>query len=144
MRLSGAAVFSAALAALAAFAVYTALRWPAKAALFPLTMGIPLLVLALAQTVIELRDPQAPVPPPGDGRRTLVTFAWMASFIALVLLIGFPAAVPVFVFSYLMLEGREGWRVSLVGAAAAWGFFHVLFQRVLHFPFDSGFIPTGF
>jgi hypothetical protein len=43
-----------------------------------------------------------------------------------------------------MLEGREGWRVSLVGAAAAGGFFHVLFQRVLHFPFDSGFIPTGF
>jgi hypothetical protein len=35
MRISGAAFFSAALAAIAAYAVVTALRWPAKAALFP-------------------------------------------------------------------------------------------------------------
>lgn len=145
MRVSGAFVFSLALAALAAFAVYTALRWPPKAALFPLTMGIPLLVLALAQAVAELRYPQpTAAAPAGAGRRTLVTFAWMASFIALVLLVGFPVTVPAFVFFYLLLESREGWRVSLVAAAAAWGFFHVLFQRVLHFPFDSGLILTGF
>jgi hypothetical protein len=145
VRVSGAFVFSLALAALAAFAVYTALRWPPKAALFPLTMGIPLLVLALAQAVAELRYPQpAPAAAAGAGRRTLVTFAWMASFIALVLLVGFPVTVPAFVFFYLLLESRESWRLSLAAAAAAWGFFHVLFQRVLHFPFDSGLILIGF
>ena len=55
-RLSGAAVFSLGLALVAAYAVYAALRWPPKAALFPLVMGIPLLVLALAQFVVELRS----------------------------------------------------------------------------------------
>ena len=137
MRISGAALFGMALAALAAFAVYKALSWPPKAALFPLVMGIPLLVLSLAQVIVELRQP----PVVTDGwRRPLVVFAWMGVFIALVLLAGFSAAVPLFVFGYLMLESRERWWLSVILAAAAWGFFHLLFERLLHFPFDAGLI----
>lgn len=139
MRLSGAALFSLGLAVLAAYAVYTALRWPAKAALFPLTMGIPLLVLAVAQTIVELRDK----PTPGGAMRpVLAVFGWMAAFIALVLLAGFPIAVPLFVFFYLVLESHERWVLSVVLAAAAWGAFHLLFERLLHFPFDTGLIRT--
>ena len=137
MRLSGAALFSLALAVLAAFAVYKALSWPPKAALFPLVMGIPLLVLAVAQLIVELR--QAP-PAPEGWRRSLVVFAWMGVFIALVLLAGFPMAVPIFVFAYLLLESRERWGLALTLAAAAWGFFHLLFERLLHFPFEAGLI----
>ena len=141
MRLSGAAVFSLGLALVAAYAVYAALRWPPKAALFPLTMGIPLLVLAAAQTVAELRDPAA-----GEGplARVVAVFAWMSAFIALVLLAGFPIAVPLFVFFYLAVESREKLGVSLVLAAAAWGAFHLLFERLLHFPFEAGLIREWF
>lgn len=144
MRLSGAALFSFGLAAVAAYAVYYALRWPPKAALFPLTMGIPLLVLALAQTLVELRDPSASAQPAGARRSTLAVFAWMGSFIVLVLLAGFPIAVPVFVFSYLVMESREGWALSIALAAAAWGAFHLLFERLLHFPFEAGLIGSWF
>ena len=143
MRLSGAALFSVGLAVVAAYAVYAALRWPPKAALFPLTMGIPLLVLALVQTVLELRDP----PPPGSPaarRRTFVVFAWMGTFIVLVLLAGFPIAVPIFVFSYLAMESRERLGLSIALAAAAWGVFHLLFERLLHFPFETGLIRDWF
>lgn len=137
MRISGGALFSLALAALAAAAVYKALSWPPKAALFPLVMGIPLLVLALAQMVMELRQPQ----PAAEGwRRSVVVFAWMALFIALVLIAGFPTAVPLFVFAYLVLESRERWGLALALAAAAWGFFHLVFERLLHFPFEAGLI----
>lgn len=130
-------MFSLALAALAAFAVYKALSWPPKAALFPLVMGIPLLVLAVAQVIVDLRQ----APAAGDGwRRSLVVFAWMGVFIALVLLAGFPTTVPVFVFAYLLLESRERWGRALALAAAAWGLFHLLFERLLHFPFDAGLI----
>jgi tripartite tricarboxylate transporter TctB family protein len=141
MRLSGAALFSGALAAIAAYAVLTALKWPAKAALFPLTMGIPLLVLAAAQTIVELRDP-----PLVDrvGRRGLAVFAWMGGFIALVLLGGFPAAVPIFVFLYLKTESGERWWLAIALALAAWGFFHLLFERLLHFPFEPGLIQEWF
>lgn len=141
MRLSGAALFSLSLAVVAAYAVYAALRWPPKAALFPLTMGIPLLVLAVAQTIVELRDPATP----GGARRpVLAVFAWMGAFIVLVLLAGFPVAVPLFVFFYLVLESRERPVLSLVLAAAAWGGFHLLFERLLHFPFGDGLIRTWF
>jgi hypothetical protein len=143
VRLSGAALFGFCLAAAAAYAVYAALRWPPKAGLFPLTMGIPLLVLALAQTVVELRDPPA-AGPPAARRRALVVFAWMGSFIVLVVLAGFPAAVPVFAFSYLVVESRERWPLAIGLAAAAWGVFHLLFERLLHFPFEAGLIRDWF
>jgi len=74
----------------------------------------------------------------------VVVFAWMAAFIALVLLAGFPIAVPLFVFFYLVMESREKLGVSLVLAAAAWGAFHLLFERLLHFPFEAGLIREWF
>jgi tripartite tricarboxylate transporter TctB family protein len=141
VRLSGAAVFSFAFAAAGAYAVYSALAWPPKAALFPLTMGIPLLVLAAAQAVIDLRDPPEV---PALERSGLAVFAWMAVFIALVLLAGFPIAVPIFVFSYLVIESRERRSLSLVLAAAAWAFFDLVFERLLHFPFEAGLIQEWF
>jgi hypothetical protein len=144
VRLSGAALFSLGLAAVAAYAVYYALRWPPKAALFPLTMGIPLLVLAVAQTLVELRDPPAQAGPAAAGRRSLALFAWMGAFIAFVLFAGFPIAVPLFVFLYLVMQSREGWVLSIALAAAAWGAFHLLFVRLLHFPFEAGLIRDWF
>jgi hypothetical protein len=141
VRLSGAALFSLGLALVAAYAVYTASRWPLKAALFPLTMGIPLLAVAAVQTLAELREPVIGEGPLG---RVVVVFAWMAAFIALVLLAGFPIAVPLFVFFYLVVESGEKLAVSLVLAAAAWGVFHLLFERLLHFPFETGLIREWF
>ena len=143
MRLSGAALFSAGLAVVAAYAVFAALRWPHKAALFPLVMGIPLLVLALVQTLVDLRQPPAAAPAEA-GRRACGVLTWMVIFIALVLLAGFPLAVPVFVFGYLVIASREGWLLSGTLAAAAWGAFHLLFQRLLHFPFEDGLITGWF
>jgi hypothetical protein len=143
VRASGAAVFSAGLAAAAAYAVFTALRWPPKAALFPLVMGIPLLVLALAQIVIDVRHAQQPEGPPRGGLAALGILAWMAGFIALVLLIGFPLAVPLLIVAYLRIAGREPWLLSIALAAAAWGIFHLLFQKLLHFPFEAGLLIGG-
>jgi hypothetical protein len=144
MRLSGAVLFSGGLALVAGYAVYAALRWPPKAALFPLTMGIPLLVLALAQIVIDLREPPEAKEQPRAEQGSLSVFAWMAGFIVLVLLAGFPLAVPVFVFAYLAFASREGVVRSATLAAAAWGAFHLLFQRLLHFPFEAGLISDWF
>jgi hypothetical protein len=143
-RPSGAALFSLTLAALAAYAVYAALRWPPKAALFPLTMAVPLLALATVQVVLDLRGPPPAAAAPLATRRALAVLGWMGGFILLVALAGFPVAVPIFVFSYLLLQSREGWAISLGSAAAAWGAFYLLFIRLLHFPFDDGLIRSWF
>ena len=143
MRISGAVLFSAGLAAIAAYAVMTALRWPAKAALFPLVMGIPLLVLALVQTVIDCRGASVREDAPPPTRAAVSIMAWMALFIALVFLLGFPLAVPLFIFGYLVVAGRESWLLSIGLAFAAWGVFYLLFQKLLHFPFDAGWLTGG-
>ncbi|HYN11365.1 MAG TPA: tripartite tricarboxylate transporter TctB family protein [Burkholderiales bacterium] len=152
MRISGPAIFSLSLAAVAAYAVVAALAWPLKAGLFPLVMGIPLLALALVQLGLDLRDAGGPAEAAPEGsrgrsaiarRRTLATFAWMGAFIVLVLLLGFPIAVPFFVFCYLRMQSRAGWSLSIALAAAAWGFFHVVFERLLHFPFEAGLLLIG-
>lgn len=144
MRTSGAALFSLALAVVAGYAVFAALAWPFKASLFPLVLGIPLAALAIAQLVLDLRGAgqQAEPAPSAAGRRVAGVFAWMAAFIVLVLLVGFPVAVPLFVFSYLVMQSAAGWGLSIALTATAWGFFHVLFERLLHFPFETGLIQT--
>jgi hypothetical protein len=66
----------------------------------------------------------------------------MVAFVTLVFLVGFPLAVPLFVFSYLVLQSAEGlWR-SLALTAAAWGFFHGVFERVLRLPFGAGIVQN--
>jgi len=150
------AAFSLFVAALAAYAVVSAWSWPSKAGLFPLVMGTALLALALVQFVLDLRSkaeaaqgaaamelaPSAEVAPELARRRTVATFAWMAAFVVLVFLVGFSLAVPLFMFSYLMLQSSAGaWR-SLALTAAAWGFFYGLFERLLRLPFGAGMIQT--
>jgi len=153
MRCRARALFSLFLVAVAAYAVLSALRWPFKAALFPLAVGIPLIVLAVAQLILDLfgwaevaRGPgvdlefSAEVEPSAAVRRTAAIFAWIAGCILLVLLVGFPVAVPLFVFSYLSLQSPAGWWLSLTLTAVAWGFFYGIFQRLLHLPFEGGWI----
>ena len=60
----------------------------------------------------------------------------------MVLMVGFAYSVPLFAFGYLMFQSRSGLRTSLITAACAWGFFHTLFERILHLQFDAGLIQT--
>jgi hypothetical protein len=140
VRVNGGALFAFGLAFVAAYAVAAAWSWPLKAALFPLVTGVPLLVLALIALALQLRAPEPPVIE--DRRRTLTTFAWIGAFILLVVLGGFPTAVPVFVFFYLVMQAAAGWVRSIVLSVAAWAFFHVLFERLLRFPFDRGLLGS--
>ena len=54
------------------------------------------------------------------------------------LLLGFQIAVPVLVFAYLKLQGKEGWIFTTVFTAAVWAFFYGLFDLLLHLPFPPG------
>lgn len=155
MRCSGRAVFSLFLVAVGVFAVGSARSWPFKAALFPLAIGIPLVALAAAQLALDLRGRDQPaagpavdlelaadVPLPVARRRAATLFAWIAGFIVLVFLVGFPVAVPLFMASYLSLASAAGWRLSLGLTAAGWAFFYGVFQWLLRLPFEPGWLPT--
>jgi hypothetical protein len=131
------------------YGVFAATAWPWKAALFPIVIGVPLFCLAAAEALWTLFGSS---PQPGEARdfqlsigndtvrRTLVAAGWIFGFFAAVVLLGFPVAVPLFVFLYLKLQGRESWVVSIAMTAAVSGVFYGLFDLMLHLPFPAGWL----
>jgi hypothetical protein len=137
--------------ALSAWAVVSALAWPWKAALFPLVIAIPVFCLAAAEVVwllfgstprSDVMDFQlsADLPEKVRHQRTLVAIGWIVGFFVAIVLLGFPAAVPLFVFLYVKIQGREGWGLSLIFTLAVSALFYALFDRLLHVPFPDGWI----
>lgn len=153
MRDRGSAVFTGLVAVAAAFALAQTAGWPIKTSLYPRAVGLPLLVLAVVETVLCLRRGEDTgageavdvtlsdaVPPDEASRRTLSTVAWIGGFFAAIILIGFPRAVPLFVFGYVRGQGKEGWVLSIALAALSWLAFDLLFVRLLHTPFGDGIL----
>jgi hypothetical protein len=46
------------------------------------------------------------------------------------------------VFTYLKIQSKESWQISITLTAIAWLFFHFLFVRLLTLPFPEGLIFT--
>jgi Tripartite tricarboxylate transporter TctB family len=155
MHKRGNFLFSVFLILVAGYAALSASQWSFKAGFFPLVTSIPLLILVMLNLVLEFvggtEKTSGPaveaeftndVPADVARRRVIETFSWIAGFIALVFLVGFPAAVPIFLFSYLAIQSRVGWLLSVSLTATTWGFFYFLFQRLLNLQFEAGVIPT--
>ena len=144
-----------AIMALSAWGIYSALDWPLKSKLFPLVIAIPLFCLATAEVLwvmlgrsaagaasdFKLSEDQEPAV---ARRRTLLAAAWTVGFFVLILLVGFPIAVPVMVFTYLKVQGKEGWIFSAIFTGAVWLFFYGLFELLLHLHFPDGWLFGGF
>jgi hypothetical protein len=134
------------------YGIFAASAWPWKAALFPLVIGIPLFCLAAAEALWSLfgaAPAEAGVAKDfklstgtGSARRTAVAAGWILGFFAAIVVLGFPIAVPLFVFLYLRLQGREPWLVCILMTGAIWGVFYGLFDALLHLPFPAGWLFT--
>jgi len=44
--------------------------------------------------------------------------------------------------SYLGLQSRAGWWQSIGLTVAAWGFFYIVFQRVIRLQFEAGLVQS--
>ena len=147
----GRVLFCVFLIFVATIAIYLALDWPFKAALFPLSVSIPLLLLAgiqLVQLLVgkeEIIESSAvdlefsnDVPPEIERQRVISAFAWIGGYIFCVYMIGFPLAVPLFIFFYLRFESDVGWLRTVAATAMTWAVFYALFQRLVHLQFEQG------
>jgi hypothetical protein len=156
MRLKGRAVMSLCIMLVGAGVIIQASQWPFKAALFPLIVGVPVFLLALVDFLLTAFEKAAKEHATIDftfsghedkaleRRRTFSIFLWILGFFFLVILAGFPIAVPLFVFCYLKLEAREGWLVTLAATFITLGSFYGLFVWFLNVPFMEGLIQKGF
>jgi hypothetical protein len=150
MHNKASATLAVAVMLLAGWGIASAWSWPAKAALFPLAISIPLFFLAAAELVWVLlgsaQSAAADFKPADDLpegvalRRTALAVGWILGFFAAIVLLGFGVAVPLFVFLYLKVQGKSGWIFAAVFTAAVWAFFYGLFDLLLHLPFPAGWI----
>lgn len=140
--------------------VYLAQDWRMQARLYPWAIGIPMVILAIAQVILDLKgvkakqsDDGAP-PTPMDfqftkdidpvtaKKRAIIMFAWLLGFFALIWLLGFPIGIPLMMFAYLKFQGGESWVLSITLTVVAWIFFYGLFVKMLTLPFPEGLIIT--
>ena len=119
-----------------------ALTFPGEARFLPLVIGVPGLVLSLAQFVIELRgkEPDEKAYTAADRMAELKMFAWFAVFIFGIILFGFPYAGPIIIALYLHFSWGEKWYVSLGAAAFSWAILHGVFDYVLGLPLFEGLV----
>jgi putative tricarboxylic transport membrane protein len=151
LHFGSAALLTLIIATIIAVALLQSRNFGFRAGLFPWVIGIPTLLLALVQLAKDVtrqkKDPDADheaIPPEAVRRRTLSIIGWTVGCFLLIWLLGFSYAVPLFIFLYLKLEGREGWLMTIAVTFFSWLFFYMLFERILNVPFPDPVLLSFF
>lgn len=128
-----------------------------QARLYPWAIGIPMLILAFVQVILDLKGYKAKetsdgapvdfqftqaIDPVTARKRALTMFAWLLGFFVLIWLLGFEYGIPLMVFGYLKFQSKESWLLSTTLTVAAFVFFWILFVKLLTLPFPQGLIFT--
>ena len=136
---------------------YEAKDWRLQARLYPWVIGIPMVILALVQVILDLKGverkeqdaapvdfqfAQTTVEPAVAKRRAITMFTWFFGFFFGILLLGFSVTIPLMVFGYIYVQSKEKLLLSLTLTAVAWVFFWALFVKLLTLPFPEGMIFT--
>jgi hypothetical protein len=138
--LEGRILTSAIMVAIFAIAVGLSFTYAPEARLLPLVIGIPGLLLSLAQFIKELREKAEPVVTSEEHVREFRMFAWFFAFVGGLVLFGFPYAGPLLVAAYLYFSGGEKWYVAVIAAALAWAILYGVFERFLGLPLFEGLV----
>ena len=128
-----------------------------QARLYPWAIGIPMLILAFVQVILDLKGYKAKetsdgapvdfqftrtIEPAVARKRAITMFSWLLGFFLLVWLLGFEYGIPLMVFGYLKIQSNESWVLSVILTVLAFVFFWVLFVKLLTLPFPQGLIFT--
>ena len=157
MKITPPAIFSFCALIFFCVFVYLAQEWRMQARLYPWAIGIPMLILAIVQVILDLKGVKAKesssatpmdfqftkeVDPTTARKRAITMFAWLLGFFLLIWLVGFPIGIAVMMFTYLKFQGRESWKLSIGLTIIAWLSFWGLFVKLLHLPFPDGLLLT--
>jgi hypothetical protein len=153
----GKVIMTAAIVAVTGWMVLTAWSWPFRAALFPLVVGIPVFVMAVVELALTLLGKVKGIEEESLGadfrlsdaidqrladQRTMHMALWIVAFFALILVVGFPIAAPLFFLLYLKFGAKESWGIAIGLAAVAWLSFYGLFVVLLNTPFEAGWLQV--
>ncbi len=142
--------------------IISAVQWPFETSLFPLVIGVPIFVLALAQVgkdaLAMRRDPSQEGPPvlesipdvPTDRsvpthlvfRRAGGFYGSAIGLYLLILVVGFHVAVPLFLIAFLRFYGKASWTLVLVVTSAILVLMFGVFDQLLHVPWPEPLIRS--
>lgn len=142
--------------------VISAVGWPFETGLFPLAIGVPILVLAVAQfgkdalalgrgapkggAAVQESIPDVPtdrsVPFHLVFKRAGGFYGSTIVLYLLVMIVGFHVAVPIFLFAFLRFYGRASWTLVLVLTAGILLLMIGVFDQLLHVPWPESLIGS--
>jgi Ca2+/Na+ antiporter len=122
-----------------AVALYVSRNWNSTTALFPHAVAFPMLALLVAILVVDIRKGRRQKEKggtetdedrefPAKNRAMILYLGWLIGFAILVWAIGLVYSIPIYLFSYLTLQGKYSWLKSGIYAAAASALVFLLFQ----------------
>lgn len=141
-----------ALVMLIIFSVMTLLAFdfPSKGKLMPLMVGIPAVLLAFIQLIMEYRtvaaagtvvvDATTDKHDKGDKKGEKQMILWTVLFFIGILLFGFVSASPVLVFAFLYFGSKESLKVSLISSISTWAVIYFTFVKWFQISLFSGLI----
>ena len=130
--------------------------WGPRSGLFPVVIGLPVLAMAIAQLMLDLRAATQPraaegssaptyeLPPEIVRRRSIIILTTLVGWVVAIWALGFIVSTPLATFLYLKVGARESWRISLGLAGAAGVAFYVMFVLWLHVPAPPGVLLEPF
>jgi TctA family transporter len=154
-KLSYGALFSLGMCLVFAAALWTALGWPDRARTFPFAIFGPVLIVAIANFVKDLRRrpwtlsieqsiAEANLDADSFKKRTAHILTWILGFFLALWLLGFSIGIPLATFAYLKLAARERWPTTIAVTAASWLFIVGVFGHFLQFVFPDPALSSLF
>ncbi|MEE4242892.1 MAG: tripartite tricarboxylate transporter TctB family protein [Desulfopila sp.] len=159
MKINYSLLFTCFILGVTAYLIYAAWDWPFETKFFPLAIAWVIVVLCIAQIAVDVfttknpissKDQTGVVDSPveedlGKGEtiwRILIPWLWLFGFIGSIWLIGFVLSIPLFILVYMLVQGRESFKVSFTWSIVGFVFTVGLFDMILHThwgtPFWSG------
>ena len=152
------ALFTAVIAVVLGLALWQSRNFGYRAGLFPWVIGIPTLILGLAQLgrdlygkkkkkiagLAESVETHVDIAPELVAQRTRGILLWTVGFFLVIWLLGFSYAVPLTLFLYLKFAGKENWVITIAVTFFTWLFYWSLFEKLLNVPFPDGYLITLF
>jgi hypothetical protein len=132
--------------AVVATGLWLAREWPYETALFPMTAGLAIIIVALISMLLEMRQMGARstggavawAPPAHANIKAVIDFAWLAGFIFGVWALGYVAASLTFLFLYMKVKGKQSWLITILITAGAFAFLELIFGMLLSIKWFTG------
>ena len=129
-----------------AVALYVSRNWNPTTALFPHAVGFPILALLVVILVVDIRKGRRRKEKGEAEDREFLTknrwmtlyLGWLVGFALLIWAIGMVYSIPIYLFSYMTIQGKYGWLKSGLYAVGATAFVFLLFQYAFRVSWPQG------